>query len=115
MAYDVPPTVNAFRKCTGWFTGANDASAHAPAVPFDGRTAVMESVAPNSLPLVTLLSPLRAILFCLLVTLIAAYARRSWQRLPPQPNRLPIIGNFFRLTDKRWLFSRDCKERFGEY
>jgi hypothetical protein len=115
MAYDVPPIVNAFKKCTGWFSGALNASAHIPAVPFDGDTAVMESVAPNSLPLVTLSLPLRGILFCLLVTLIAAYARRSRQRLPPQPNRLPIIGNFFRLTDKRWLISQDCKERFGEY
>ena len=115
MAYDVPPIVNAFRKCTGWFPGAYNASAYTPTVPFDGGTVVMEGVAPNSLSLDTLSLPLRGILFCLLVTFIVSYARRSRQRLPPQPRRLSIIGNLFQLTDKSWLVSRDCKERFGEY
>ena len=115
MAYNIPPIANAFKKCTGWFSGALNAFAHIPAVPFDGDTAVIESVAPNSLPLVTLSLPLRGILFCLLTTFIVSYARRSQRRLPPQPKRLPIIGNMFQLTDKRWLVSRDCKERFGEY
>jgi len=34
--------------------------------------------------------------------------------LPPGPQHLPIIGNALHLMDKRWLISRDCKERFGE-
>jgi hypothetical protein len=117
MAYGVPPMSNAFRKCTGWSPGAYNASAYAYAAPLDGATAVGEGMAPNSLqfPLVTLSLPLMGILFCILVTFIVSYARSSRQKLPPQPRPFPIVGNLFQLTDKRWLFSRDCKERFGEY
>jgi hypothetical protein len=107
--------VNAFKKCTGRFPGAHNSSAYALAVTLDEGTAVMEGVASNPLPLITLSLPLKGILFCLFVTFIVSYVRRSRLRLPPQPNRLPIIGNLFQLTDRRWLYSRDCKERFGEY
>ena len=111
MAYGIPPRVNALKKCMGWFPGANNASVYAPAVQWEGITAAREGVA----PLVTLSSLLKSILFCLLVTFITSYARGSRKMLPPHPRRLPIIGNLFQLADKRWLSSRDCKERFGEY
>ncbi|KAF8490143.1 cytochrome P450 [Russula emetica] len=110
MAHGVPPRVNALKKCMGWFPGANSATAYAPAVLWDGVPAAREGVA----PLVTLSSPLKGILFCLLVTFVVSYARSSRKMLPPHPRRLPIIGNLFKLADKRWLSSRDCKERFGE-
>ena len=111
MAHDIPPRVNALKNCMGWFPGANDASVYAPEVLWDEVTGAREEIA----PLVTFSSALMGIFICLLVTFIVSYARNSRKMLPPHPRRLPIIGNLFQLVDKRWLSSRDCKERFGEY
>ena len=75
----------------------------------------MEYVASNSLALVTLQLSFKVILFCLFMTFIVSYVKRSRQRLPPQPRPLPIIGNLFQIADKKWLYSRECKEHFGVY
>ncbi len=111
MAYNVPPPVDVLKKCMGWFSGAYNASVYAPALLWDGATVARESVP----PLVPLSSPLKVILFCLLATFIVSFASNARKRLPPHPRRLPIIGNLSQLADKRWLSSRDCKERFSEY
>ena len=96
----------------GWFLGLYNASAHAPAIPLDGSIPVED---PYSLPLVSFPLPLKGILFGFLVIFVVSHARSSRQRLPPQPRPLPIIGNFFHLSDRKWLYSRDCKERFSKY
>ena len=115
MAYGVPPEVNPLRKFTDWFLGLHNASAYAPAVPLHRDSAVGEAQPLSSFPLSTFPWLLKGISLCLLVTFIVSYARSSRQRLPPQPRGLPIIGNFFQLANRRWLYSRECKESFGEY
>ena len=110
MAYVVPPEVNHLKKLTDWFFGLHNACAYAPAVPLHRDFAVGEAQPPNSF-----LLSIKGFFLCLLVTFIVSYARGSLQRLPPQPRGLPIVGNFFQLANRRWLYSRECKERFGEY
>ena len=100
----------------GWAPGLRvyNSPAYAPAISLDGGTAVGERVDPSSLPLSTLPLPLKGILFCLLAIFIISRTRSPRQRLPPKPRGLPIIGNLLQLVDRRWLISRECKERFGE-
>ncbi|KAI9454042.1 cytochrome P450 [Lactarius psammicola] len=54
------------------------------------------------------------VLLTFLVVIVVSYARSPWRKLPPGPRRTPIIGNALQLLDKKWLFSKDCKDRFGE-
>ncbi len=55
------------------------------------------------------------IILGLFIILAVGYTRSPRRKLPPSPPRLPILGNALQLMDKRWLLSKDCKERFSEY
>jgi hypothetical protein len=108
-----------------WFYGAIGTLVWAMLVPTGGTLHVVDAAAPKFMPSQALRAPIidtiwdfRTItagtLLGLLTILIAHYIRSPWRKLPPSPRRLPILGNSLQLTDKKWLFSRDCKERFGE-
>ena len=108
MAYHVPPRVSALKKCMGWYPEVYNA---ASASLSDGA-AVGEGAAPSFFSFTSL--PLRLGLLVLLTTVII-YARRSPQKLPPQPRPLPVVGNLSHIADKKWLFSSECKEHFSKY
>lgn len=131
----LPPRVDALKQCMGLFPIDYDdpESAYTPAI-YSGA-----GVAPSDgLPLGSHPSPLNVLvalggsnasftggisdsklatsaLFCLLMFFIISHARSPMRKLPPHPRRTPIVGNLPQITDKRWLFSRESKEQYGEY
>ncbi|KAI0290257.1 cytochrome P450 [Multifurca ochricompacta] len=52
--------------------------------------------------------------FSLVVILIVQYARSPWRSVPPGPWGPPILGQAMDFLDKRWLFGKDCKQRFKD-
>ena len=112
-------------KCMRWFREAVDAPPYAFLVPAGGTLSAMRAVTPQFMLSRSSGAPttettwdvmtftVGAVLA--LVTIFAVrYTRSPWRKLPPSPRGLPILGNALQLMDKKWLFSRDCKERFGE-
>ena len=69
---------------------------------------------PYTLPL-SLSKPTAGITLGLAIIMAIRYMTSPWRKVPPSPPRLPILGNVLQLRDKRWLLSKDCKERFGEF
>jgi hypothetical protein len=113
-------------KSMGWVRGAVDDSTYLSSLPTEGTVSAIDAVVPNLM----LLLPLNAatikaiwetrtltagIVFGLVVIFAVRYTRSPWRKLPPGPPRVPILGNALQLRDKSWLFSKDCKERFGEF
>ena len=114
MIYRIPQLIDAFKKCMDWFhIVRKPESAYTPVGPLDG------SAAPEGVllgfSLVTSSWLLDILLSCLFVFIVISFARGPKRKLPPHPRGTPIIGNLSQMTDKKWLFSRECKEQFGGY
>ena len=86
--------------------------------PSSGSTAILDYAAPHlyRLSFATLsqrLTPRVSLVFILVTILAIRYARSPWRKLPPGPKGLPLLGNALQLKDKRWMFEKDCKQKFG--
>ena len=143
MIDHVHPRVNALKKCMGWYPVYYDVpqSVH-PSIParrFGGNAQPAAEINLGSFLRLGTLSPpnplaplgdtdahitrrtyesslvVMSVLCCLLLSFIISHTRSPKRKLPPHPRRIPIIGNLSQLADKKWLFSRECKEQFGEY
>jgi hypothetical protein len=122
MAY---ATLSIVDERMSWFREAVGALMYAFLVPTGGALSAVDARTPKFMLSQSLTAPIiKAIwdariitagaLLGLLTIFIIRYIRSPWRKLPPGPRGLPILGNALQLMDKKWLFSRDCKERFGE-
>jgi hypothetical protein len=68
---------------------------------------------PSFISFSRLLTPHVGVIFGVAIIMAVQYARSPWRKVPPGPKGLPILGNAFELKDKRWMFNKDCKQKFG--
>jgi hypothetical protein len=135
MTHRVPPRVDTLKRCMGLFHGNYNtlSPTYVPPTSLDESAVASEGLPPgppSSLNILTALDGSNAsitgvisenrvaamsVLLCLLVFFITSHARSPMRKLPPQPRRKPVIGNLSQMSDKKWLFSRESKEQFGEY
>ena len=110
----------------GWLRGVLDASTYMPSLPSDGTISAIDAVVPNLILLRPLSVPLIKVIWetktltagialGLVIIFTVNYIRSPWRKLPPSPPGLPVLGNALLMRDKSWLFSKDCKERFGKF
>ena len=115
------------------YNAPNPTSSYAPSTSLDESAEASEGIPPGPPPSLNILAALggpnasitggisenrvaaMSVLFCLLAFFIISHARSPMRKLPPQPRRNPVVGNLSQMRDKKWLFSRELKEQFGEY
>ena len=113
-------------QCILWLGKAQDASAYELSGPAEGVVSALDGVTSRFM-LARVLNVLivkttreartftAGAILGLVVIFAVYYSRSPWRKLPPRPRGLPLIGNALQVMDTKWLISKDCKDRFGEY
>jgi hypothetical protein len=113
-------------QCILWLRQAQDASAYELSGPVEGAVSALDGVASRfmlarALKILAVKATWEGRTFTagtmlgLVVIFAVYYSRSPWRKLPPKPRGLPLIGNALQVMDTKWLISKDCKDRFGEY
>jgi hypothetical protein len=113
-------------QCILWLRQVQDASAYEFSGPVDGAVSALDGVTSRfmlarALKVLAVKATWEArtvttgTMLGLAVIFAVYYSRSPWRKLPPKPRGLPLVGNALQVMDTKWLISKDCKDRFGEY